>query len=175
MCAGRIREDKGQEILVKASIDLLKNNKNWALAIVGKVDDFEFLKVLQDLIVRNSISTQVYFIDETLDIVSYYQASKIVVVPSFTEGFSLVCAEAMACGKTVIATKNVGIHSQIIQNRHSGYLFDVGNSQELASILKDLITTKLPYVGINAESEINNNWSSKIEAKALYNLYRELL
>lgn len=104
LCAGRVRKAKGQVTLLKAA-KILKNHKNWALVIVGKVDKPAFLEELQQIAKEQKINEQVYFVNETPDILSYYQASKIAVVPSFSEGFSLVTAEAMSCGCSVIAQK----------------------------------------------------------------------
>lgn len=171
LCAGRVRKAKGQKVLVEALIPILQQNINYALVIVGKIDKAAFLEELKTIISKNNIESQVYFIDETLDIISYYQASKIVVVPSFSEGFSLVCAEAMSCGCTTIATKNVGIHSDLIQDKQNGYLFESGNIQELTSILDSIVNNKLPFISKKARTSIKENWSAKKEAEELSKIY----
>lgn len=172
LCAGRVRNAKGQKILVEAISPVLKVNKNWALVIVGKVDNLIFLDELQKIIRRNQVENQVYFIDETSEIISYYQASKTVVVPSFTEGFSLVCAEAMSCECTVIATKNVGVHSYLISDRKNGYLFKGGDIGELERILLKSINQKIPHLGKQARKEILKNWSVKGEIENLIQVYK---
>ncbi|QNM85466.1 glycosyltransferase family 4 protein [Polaribacter pectinis] len=171
LCAGRVRKAKGQVVLLEAS-KILKEHKNWALVIVGKVDKPDFLSELKAIAKKYSIENQVYFIDETADIVSYYQASKIVVVPSFSEGFSLVTAEAMSCGCSVIATKNVGVHSQLIQDKKDGYLFEAGDIFELETILQQKIKAELPLLGNQARETILKNWSAKKEAENLIKVYK---
>jgi mannosyltransferase len=114
----------------------------------------------------------VYFIDETRDIISYYQASKIVVAPSFSEGFSLVTAEAMACECSVIATKNVGVHSDLITHQKNGYLFKAGNISELEILLEQHIKGEIPFLGKQARKEILENWSAEKEAKKLIKVYK---
>ena len=175
LCAGRVRKAKGQTILVNAVVNVLKENKKWALVIVGKVDKPEFLNELKSIVTTKQLENQVYFIDETSDIVSYYQAAKITVVPSFSEGFSLVCAEAMACGNTVIATQNVGVHSELINDKKTGYLFEAGNSNQLEEILQGLVKEKSPCLGDPARNEIVKNWSAKKEAEELFSAYLKLL
>lgn len=169
--AGRVRKAKGQLKLLEAA-EVLKEHKNWALVIVGKVDKPEFLEELKALAKKHQIENQVYFIDETRDIVSFYQASKIVVAPSYSEGFSLVTAEAMSCGCTAIATKNVGVHSDLINHTKNGYLFEAGNSSELSNMISDLITGNSPFLGDEAREEIVENWSAKKEALELIKLYK---
>ena len=117
---GRIRKSKGQLSLVK-SVGFLKNHSEWALVMVGKIDDQKFYSELQLVINNFGIENQVYFIPETREIIPYYQAASIFVAPSHSEGFALVTAEAMACECTTIASENVGVHSQLIQNGNTGY------------------------------------------------------
>ena len=168
--AGRVRKAKGQLNLLEAA-KVLKEHENWALVIVGKVDKPEFLLELKAIAKRHDIENQVYFIDETRNIISYYQAAKVVVAPSFSEGFSLVTAEAMACECSVIATKNVGVHSELITNTKNGYLFEAGNTTGLENLLLKSITDEIPHLGKQARAEIIKNWSAKKEAESLQKIY----
>lgn len=169
--AGRVRKAKGQVVLLEAA-KVLKNHKHWALVIVGKVDKPEFLQELKAIAKKYKIESQVYFVDETRNIISYYQAAKIVIAPSFSEGFSLVTAEAMSCECSVIATKNVGVHSALITHHKNGYLFEAGNTVELESLLEQSITNKIPHLGKTARAEILNNWSAAKEAENLIKVYQ---
>ncbi len=174
-CAGRIRRSKGQKVLLETIAPFFKQFPDWALVIVGQAEKSGFLKELKKIVTHHSMESQVYFIEETTDIVTWYQASHSVIVPSFSEGFSLVCAEAMSCGCNVLASKNAGIHSKIIQDRKSGYLFDIHDTNELADLLKKLFKGQLIHLGRNAQKAIAEKWSSEIEAKKLQNLYRDLI
>ncbi|MGB0879374.1 MAG: glycosyltransferase family 4 protein [Polaribacter sp.] len=170
LCAGRVRKAKGQVVLLEAA-KVLEAHKNWALVIVGKVKP-AFLEELKAIAKKQAIEQQVYFIDETLDILSYYQAAKIVVVPSFSEGFSLVTAEAMACECSVIATKNVGVHSRLISDTKNSYLFEVGNITALETLLSQKLDGQIPLLGKEAREEVVKNWSSKQEAENLIGVYQ---
>lgn len=170
-CAGRVREAKGQKLLIEIAAPVLKKYADWALLIIGKVDNPAFLKELKTIVKQNDVEAQVYFIPETPEIISYYQASHSVIVPSFTEGFSLVCAEAMSCGCNVLASRGVGVHSEIIEEGKTGYLFDVHNRSELEKLLEELFSQKLQNCGEAAHNEIANKWSSQIEAQKLMELY----
>ena len=171
LCAGRVRKAKGHLVLLEAA-KVLKAHKNWALVILGKVDKPIFLDQLKGITKKHSIEDQVYFVNETPAIISYYQASKIAVVPSFSEGFSLVTAEAMSCGCSVIATKNVGVHSSLIKHAKNGYLFEAGNTAELEQLLIQSITNQIPLLGGQAREKILQNWSAKKEAENLTEVYK---
>jgi len=169
--AGRVRKPKGQLVLLKAA-KVLKDHKNWALVIVGKVDKPAFLEELKTVIKKHQMEHQVYFVNETRDIISYYQAAKIVVAPSYSEGFSLVTAEAMSCECAVIATKNVGVHSDLITHQKNGYLFEAGDSSALQSLLLKAMKNEIPDLGKQAREEILKNWSAKKEAQNLIEVYK---
>ena len=173
LCAGRVRKAKGQVVLLEAA-KVLKEHKNWALVIVGKIDKPAFLEELKTISKKYHIADQVYFVDETSEIVSYYQASKIVVVPSFSEGFSLVTAEAMSCGCSVIATKNVGVHSSLIHSNKNGYLVEAGNISELEMLLSKSLKNEIPLLGKEAREEIIKNWSAQKEAENLMAIYKKI-
>lgn len=171
-CAGRVREAKGQKVLVESIAPILKHFPDWALIIVGKVDKPDFLKELKAIVRQYDVTNQIYFLDETPNIIEIYQASHSVVVPSFTEGFSLVCAEAMACGCNVIATDNVGIHAELISHQKNGYLVEAGNIEQLQKLLDEIMTNKKPHLGDEARQLIAKNWSAQIEAQNLISIYK---
>lgn len=58
-------------------------------------------------------------------------AADLVVVPSRQEGFGLVTAEAMACGRPVVAFEETGAED-LIEHRRSGWLADPGSADALA-------------------------------------------
>ena len=174
LCVGRIRKAKGQDVLIEASVPLLKENPNLALVIVGKVDNLSFFEDLKHTVKKNNLEKQIYFIDETEDILGYYQCANFVVVPSNSEGFSLVCAESMSCGITTIATEGVGIHSNLITPNVNGYLFKKQDSKGLNILLKRLCNGELPKLGVEARNEITKNWSSEKEALTLAKVYKSL-
>jgi glycosyltransferase involved in cell wall biosynthesis len=168
---GRVRKAKGQAVFIEAVAPLLKENKDWCAVIVGKIDDDAFKKGLDEIIAKHSIESQVYFLNETRDILSIYQASQIVVVPSFSEGFSLVPLEAMSCGCIVIASAGVGIHSSLIKSGENGFLFEKGNAQQLNQILKAALPANLSELKSKARKTVVSEWDITRQVEALSNLY----
>lgn len=167
---GRIRKSKGQLILLEA-VKNLKKHKDWALVLVGKIDKPAFSEELKVIIKKYGLEKQVYVIPETREILKYYQTAQLFVAPTYSEGFSLVTAEAMACECNVIATKDVGVHNEMISHNINGYLFEAGNILELQHLIEQFINQKIPDLGKEARQEIVENWSAKKESKSLSELY----
>ena len=171
LVAGRVRPKKGHQCFVKAMIPILKSNPNWAGVVVGKIDDHKFVSTLKEMIAKHQLTNQFYFIEETRAIESFYQASCATVVPSHSEGFSLVCLEAMACQSITIATRGVGIHSKLIEDGQTGFLFESGNHQELSSLLAKIVSNNHQLSTLKARTTVEENWSAKKEAEALKEVY----
>lgn len=140
---GRLIKEKGVHILIKALQEL--KELEWLMMI----DDFDeyasdYNKEIIGLIKAADIMDRVVFISPShYDIAGYMNAADIVVIPSITaphwkEQYGRVAAEAMACGKTVIASDS-GALPELLNNH--GWLFPEGNVQFLKKLLKNLLTT----------------------------------
>lgn len=71
------------------------------------------------------------------DVLHWMCRAKVFVLPSVEEGQGVVLLEAMACGTPCIGSNVGGIPDIITPD--CGYLFEVGNVEELASAIKQLI------------------------------------
>ena len=171
LVVGRIRPKKGQETFLRAIIPVLEEKPDLAAVIVGKVDDQDYILKLRTMVEEKGLSDQVYFFEETRSILQFYQASKATVVSSHSEGFSLVCLEAMACESICVATKDVGVHSEVIEDSFTGFLFETENFTQLNQILKNIVTGAHNVSTQKARDFIQDNWSSRREALALKELY----
>lgn len=100
--------------------------------------DFEIVATVpQDLCAEAGI-TAVGWVDRK-ELNALYGAADICVVPSvWEEPFGLVAVEAMACGRPVCASRTGGLQ-EIIAHGETGFLFDRGDSAELAAQLSLLL------------------------------------
>ena len=98
----------------------------------------------------------------------------IVVLPSLWENFSYVCLEAMAQGKTVVATKSGGF-IEMIEDGKSGYLVEAGNSQELGSKLEEILLGRLPGTGAEARVRVEECFDIKVLCEEYVKLYRSII
>lgn len=168
---GRLRPAKGQLVVLEALISLLKNNPGWGLMLIGKADDKEYAGKISSMALENGISRQVHLIPENSRIVDYYRASTVVAIASVSEGFSLVCLEAMSCGLITIATDSVGIHSEVIKHGENGFLFAVNDHESLSRIFTDIINKKIVLDPEKIRKTILDNWSVEQNVKELLRLY----
>jgi mannosyltransferase len=168
---GRIRPAKGQLVVMKALIEPLKNNAEWGLLLIGKIDDKEYSDEIISAAKHNGISSQVHSIPESDEIINYYRACKIVVIASISEGFSLVCLEAMACGLITIATETVGIHSEVITNGENGFLFPINDDKFLSRIITNVMSEKTSLNPEKIRQTIVENWSVEKNVRELLKLY----
>ena len=168
---GRIRAAKGQLVVMKALTGLLGNHPEWGLAFIGKIDEREYADKIISMAAGSGISSQLHFLPETDDVLSYYRATDAVVIPSVSEGFSLVCLEAMACGIMTIATESVGIHSEVIRPGENGFLFPVNDHESLGRILSDIISGKKIIDKGKIRQTIVERWSVERNVKELLKLY----
>ena len=168
---GRIREAKGQLVVMKALAGLLGNHPEWGLAFIGKVDETGYADKIISMAAEMGISSQLHFLPETDDILGFYRATDAVVIASVSEGFSLVCLEAMACGLLTIATESVGIHSEVIRHGENGFLFPVNDHESLGHILSDIISGKIIIDKGKIRQTIVDGWSVEKNVKELLKLY----
>jgi mannosyltransferase len=139
--------------------------------LIGKVDDNGYAAEIRGAAIKNGVEDQIHFIPETSEIVRYYRASSVVIIPSVSEGFSLVCLEAMACGLITVATETVGIHKSVIEHGRNGFLFPVNDDAALNRILDDVISGKtLPDPG-EIRKTIVEKWSADNNVRELLKAY----
>jgi glycosyltransferase involved in cell wall biosynthesis len=71
------------------------------------------------------------------DLPAFYNASAVVVLPSYYEGFGYPVVEAMACGRPVIAANTTSL-PEVVGN--AGLLFEPDDADGLANALHTLLT-----------------------------------
>lgn len=104
-----------------------------------------------------------------------YNHCDFVVVPSLVEGFGLVVAEALACGRPVIGNAVGGILDQIIHG-HNGLLAQPGDPDSLAACMRLLIDKpSLRFqMSVNARHFAIKYLNIDERIKAIIELYRSI-
>jgi glycosyltransferase involved in cell wall biosynthesis len=69
-----------------------------------------------------------------------YCASDVFVLPSLFEPFGLVVNEAMLCGLPVAVSDRVGARFDLVRPGENGYVFPAGNVEELAAVLREILS-----------------------------------
>jgi glycogen(starch) synthase len=113
LCVGRLSHEKGVDVAIAALPTVLERAPDARLRIVG---EGPLSRVLRDLAEESGLAGRVEFLgfvsrDEVRRLLA---ESSIVVVPSRSEGFSLVALEAAQAGRPVVATRVGGIPEVVI-------------------------------------------------------------
>jgi D-inositol-3-phosphate glycosyltransferase len=136
---GRIQPLKGVDVAIAALARLQPAADPAHLVVIGgpsgSSGEQEQIR-LERLATAQGLAERVHFIPPLPrhQLVSFYQAADAVLVPSRSETFGLVAAEAQSCGIPVIAA-NVGGLSYIIEDGRSGLLVDGHNPAEYAAAI----------------------------------------
>lgn len=161
--AGKVEPKKGIETLLLAFGNL--RNPNAHLLIAGDGP-------LQNLLTEKYAALKrVQFIDfqnqQAMPVL--YQLCDVFVLPSIGPGESwgLSLNEAMAAGKTVIASDRCGGAIDLIENNRNGFIFEAGNVNDLLQKMQQVMQSKelLPESGINSLEKIQQfNFQQFVEA-----------
>jgi len=145
---GRIQPLKAPDVLIKAAAEMIKADpslrRKLVVAICGgpSGSGLERPDALVSLAHDLGISDLVKFIPPTTrpQLVKWFQAATVCVVPSYSESFGLVAIEAQACGTPVIAARVGGLPTAVTDGV-SGVLVDGHNayvwSQEITKVIKN--------------------------------------
>ncbi|MDD3223507.1 MAG: glycosyltransferase [Clostridium sp.] len=132
LCCSRLSKEKGIEVLLQAISLLNEEDLNNSLFIIAGNGEEE--KNLDDLSQKLNINKYVKFIGYKKDVKYLIDECYITVLTSHTEGLPVAILEAMARGKSCIAS-NVGGIPEIINNDCNGYIFGDNDYKELARLL----------------------------------------
>lgn len=130
---------KDQKTLIQSLSYLPSNIK---LLLVG---DGPLRKKMEKLVDELKIRDRVKFLGIRNDVPRLLKTSDIIILSSFHEGLSLSSIEGMATGKPFIASDVPGL-TEIVGGY--GILFEQGNSKELSSIIKELLTDNELYENV---------------------------
>lgn len=170
---GRINPVKDIQTLLDAAPIVKKHIRKLKFVIVGEGDD---RSRLQNYVSRNGMVNNVIFAGQRDDIADCLNIMDLYVQPSLYEGMSNTIVEAMATGRTVLAT-NVGGTPELIKHEVDGILFTPGNPEELAEYIKYLYDNpeKAYSLANNAYRKVIKQFSIPTMVKNYENLYTSLL
>jgi glycosyltransferase involved in cell wall biosynthesis len=137
---GRMVPQKGFDTLLHAfSLFLKQTNSPHDLIIAGDGTHFDEYKALAREL---SLDQRVHFPGKAdrAQTAAYFAGCDLFVLPSRAdEGLPVVCAEALAAGKAVVATRSGGAPEVILHNQN-GLIVDKGDTEALATAITQLIT-----------------------------------
>ena len=170
--AGRLVPVKGPEFLVKASKYIISKYPDTYFMFTG---DGPLEQDLKRKALEMGISDNIIFLgwrDDLAKIISIYD---VFVLPSLNEGMGRVLVEAMALGKSIVASNIGGIPDLVIHGKN-GFLVPPKNPKELAKYIQILLEDekKREKMGL-AGKEMSLNFSAENMVEKIAELYEELL
>jgi glycosyltransferase involved in cell wall biosynthesis len=171
--AGRLSEEKGFDLLIRAADRLTRDGLDLTLLIIGEGPQRE---ALQGLIERLGLSDRVRLLGYRSDLPEWYQAMDVFALSSLREGLPNVLLEAMALEVPVVSTRLDGVR-RLVADGDSGLLVEPGSAEQLAAAMGRLLTDealrgRLARAGC---STIEQRYSFAARMERVRRLYDELL
>lgn len=135
---GRIHPIKGLELLLHSWSRLAPKHPSWVLRIVGPVDS-QYARNMQNKTLTEHVP-RVKFLGELAGraLQKEYQRAEALVLPSISENFGMVVAEALANARPVVTTK--GTPWVGLRERHCGWWID-RTEEDLCEALDGLLSS----------------------------------
>ena len=154
LSAGRLNEQKGYPVLLKALKQVKEQGNDFEHWILGKGPLETELKELTE---KYGLTENVKYLGFQSNPFQFMATADVFVLSSLYEGFGNVIVEAMACGTAVVSTDCPHGPSEIINHEDSGYLVAVNDSNSLALGIIRLIQDKdlRDRIAINGKERAN--------------------
>ena len=169
VCVGRLVHRKGQDKLIEAMPQVLKEFPDAVLLLVG---EGPIRSMLDKLIRHHGLEHHVIFTGRIKfeDLPKYIQLGEVFAMPSRdrffgleVEGLGIVYLEASACGVPVIVGKSGGAPDAVIQNQ-TGLIVDGTKPQEISDAVCRLLADKdlARQMGRQGREWVVENWRWQI-------------
>lgn len=140
VCVGRMQYIKGTDIMLRALAELRKAGMNVRVEFLGGgsggPDTQDFERLATELGVSDGVDITPPVPPHEL--VTWYRRADLVIVPSRSESFGFVAAEASASGACVVASRVGGLPSVVVDGE-TGVLFVPGDHVGLARAITELL------------------------------------
>lgn len=168
---GRLTKQKGQQIVIKALINL--REYDWRLEIVGSGEEEKNLK---DLVNKNNLTEKIIFYPATKNVLEVLQRNDILLMPSLWEGLGIVAMEAMGTGLLVVASRVDGL-KELIEDNKTGYLVEVGEIKSWTEKIKEIFEqpAEMQKIIMAGKNYAQKNFSLLEMVKSYEKVYNELL
>lgn len=171
----RLHKKKGLELLFEAWADCPARSE-WRLLIAGDTTDTGYLKALKSRVATLGLNDSVQFVGfaDANKRALLFAASDLFVLPSFSENFGIVVAEALASGVPVITT--VGTPWADLATKKAGWYIDI-DRQALSGALSEamrLSPEELKQMGGNGRRlAVRYDWNDI--GKEMVGIYQQIL
>jgi glycosyltransferase involved in cell wall biosynthesis len=169
----KLWEGKGHAFLIRAFKEIVKENPQARLVIVGEGCLMESLRALVSQLELSETVIFTGFLENVPQIIATFDVA---VLPSYFEGMGRVLLEAMAMEKPVVGTRVGGI-PDLVEQGLNGYLVSPGNEKELASAILKILNDKdlALKMGQAGRKKMTGCFSAESMVRSIEEVYSELL
>lgn len=136
LAVGRLYEQKGYDLLLRAFSRVAKNCTQWTLCIAGQGP---LMRKLEHMIEQLGLEGRVRLLGHVHDVEKLMSQADAYVLSSLYEGFPNSLCEAMAYGLACISTDCPSGPADIITHDHDGLLVSNGNEDALVKAMDRLL------------------------------------
>jgi glycosyltransferase involved in cell wall biosynthesis len=139
-----IKIGKGQKDLLRAARILAAKNFDFQICFAGAVESEALRRDLSSYATETGLKEHVQFLGELPqeEIRDYYALSKLVVLPSYTEGLPRILLEAQAMQRPVVAYDSSGGIGETVLPNETGFLVKTGDVESLADRIGFLLANE---------------------------------
>lgn len=169
---GGMIPQKGILDLLNAIKNVVNIRKNLCFKIGGTGYELDKYKEFSEM---NNIDGYISWLGQLTpkQALDEFHNSNCFILTSKHESFGVVYAEAIACGKPVIATKCGG--PEDIVNEENGLLVETGNIEEISNAILYMTDNINKYDSKKIREDFLNRFSRKVVTEKIVNVYKECL
>lgn len=165
---GRLHTRKGFHKLIQAHSRLIKDGYNHTIIIIGEGEE----RVnLEKLIESLDVSKSVYLLGNKMNPYPYINMSNFLILPSQSEAWPLVIAEALILQKPIIAT-STGDIPKMIEHTRTGLLINY-TVQEMYDAMKKFLNNEYGIVDVISENLLKIE--EKFDNKKIFDTVEEII
>ena len=171
----RVHVKKGINFLIEAVAALKNEMEGYCVKIAGEGEE-SYVNELRQLAARLGIGDMVKFTGGVYGDSKWelFRHADVFVLPTHSENFGIVVAEALACGTPVITTK--GTPWQELETDGCGWWTEIGTEALIAALRKFLALSDgdIERMGRNGRKLVEDKYSSRKMAEDMVRMYNEL-
>lgn len=171
----RIHVKKGINFLIEATANLKDELQEYTINIAGEGEE-SYIEELKQLASKLGVMDLIHFVggiygDKKWEL---FKQADLFILPTHSENFGIVVAEALACGTPVITTQ--GTPWQELESYHCGWWTEIG-AEATTKALKEFLQcteTQLEQMGKNGRKLVEEKYSSQKMAADMVELYKKV-
>jgi glycosyltransferase involved in cell wall biosynthesis len=167
------RSQKRLWLWVEQALEILRHHPETHFLLVG---EGEWKQRIERQIEDSGQAARFHLIGVQKEIVPFLSAMDIYMSSSAYEGLPVAMLEAMSCGLPVVATRAGGI-GEVVRHGMEGYLCEIEDHRELASLVLDLVRDKEKRraFGEASRKRVEAHFSLEKMVQAIEGLYGQVL